>query len=70
MKIQCVATGGYPTPQVSWSEPEGADIDLTAEPEIITLTNDHTSNVYHTIRVIMEMNQAIRLKIFSLLFCL
>lgn len=51
-QIRCAATGGYPAPLVSWSEPAESDIDFTAEPEIVTLTNDHTTNVFHTIQVL------------------
>jgi len=50
-QIRCAATGGYPPPQLSWSEPADSEVDFTAEPEIVTLTKGHTINVYHTIQV-------------------
>jgi hypothetical protein len=49
-QIRCAATGGFPAPQLSWSEPADADVDFTAEPEIVTMRNDHTTDVYHTVK--------------------
>jgi hypothetical protein len=49
-QIRCAATGGFPAPQLSWSEPAEAEVDFTAEPEIVTMRNDHTTDVYHTVK--------------------
>lgn len=56
---------------MSWSEPADSDIDFTAEPEIVTLTHDHTTNVFHTIQVPDYSHLALlfSMTMLTLIFC-
>ena len=48
MQITCEALQAHPAPQLRWVEPSGAQIDVTAQPQINS--NDITTDLRHTIK--------------------
>ena len=47
-QITCEALGAHPAPQFSWEEPQDADVDVSAQPQINTY--DKTTDIRHTIK--------------------
>ena len=47
-QITCEALNAHPAPQLSWVEPQDAEVDITAQPEISTY--DTTADIRHTIK--------------------
>jgi len=48
VSITCEALGAHPAPQFSWEEPQDADVDVSAQPQINTY--DKTTDIRHTIK--------------------
>ena len=47
MQITCEALGAHPAPQLTWEEPQDADIDIRAQPQI--KDNTKTTDIRHTL---------------------
>ena len=49
-QVRCAALGAHPASQISWQEPQDANVDISKRPEIVSDSQTHTTDVYHTIK--------------------
>lgn len=48
LQITCEALNAHPAPQLSWVEPQDAEVDISAQPQINTY--DYTTDIRHSIK--------------------
>lgn len=55
MQITCEALNAHPAPQLSWVEPQDAEVDISAQPQINTY--DYTTDIRHTIKYKAKLSE-------------